>query len=196
MILAKPKKPRFKVARHLGENVYNHPKALKRGVKPHRKQSEYGKQLLEKQKLKAYYGIKERQFRRYIKEAFKSKENPGTVLIQNLEVRLDNIVYRLGFGSTLRQARQMVSHGHIRVNGNKVDVPSYPVKVGDEISLSERARNKDLFRENFQSAPLNLSYLTKDVEALTGRLVSIPDIDEIPINIEVQPIIEFYSRRL
>lgn len=196
MILAKPKKPRFKVARHLGENVYNHPKALKRGVKPRRKQSEYGKQLLEKQKLKAYYGLKERQFRRYVKQAFKSGENPGTVLIQNLEVRLDNIVYRLGFGSTLRQARQMVSHGHIRVNGNKVDVPSYPVKVGDEIGLSQKARNIDLFRENFQSAPLNLSYLTKDVEALTGRLVSIPPVDEIPINVEVLPIIEFYSRRL
>lgn len=194
--MAKPKKPRFKVARHLGENVYNHPKALKRGVKPRRKQSEYGKQLLEKQKLKAYYGLKERQFRRYVKQAFKSGENPGTVLIQNLEVRLDNIVYRLGFGSTLRQARQMVSHGHIRVNGNKVDVPSYPVKVGDEIGLSQMARNIDLFRENFQSAPLNLSYLTKDVEALTGRLVSIPPVDEIPINVEVLPIIEFYSRRL
>ncbi len=194
--MAKPKKPRFKVARHLGENVYNHPKALKRGVKPRRKQSEYGKQLLEKQKLKAYYGLKERQFRRYVKQAFKSGENPGTVLIQNLEVRLDNIVYRLGFGSTLRQARQMVSHGHIRVNGNKVDVPSYPVKVGDEIGLSQKARNIDLFRENFQSAPLNLSYLTKDVEALTGRLVSIPPVDEIPINVEVLPIIEFYSRRL
>lgn len=194
--MAKPKKPRFKVARHLGENVYNHPKALKRGVKPRRKQSEYGKQLLEKQKLKAYYGLKERQFRRYVKQAFKSGENPGTVLIQNLEVRLDNIVYRLGFGSTLRQARQMVSHGHIRVNGNKVDVPSYPVKVGDEIGLSQKARNIDLFRENFQSAPLNLSYLTKDVEALTGRLVSIPPVDEIPINVEVLPIIEFYSRKL
>lgn len=194
--MAKPKKPRFKVARHLGENVYNHPKALKRGVKPRRKQSEFGKQLLEKQKLKAYYGLKERQFRRYVKQAFKSGENPGTVLIQNLEVRLDNIVYRLGFGSTLRQARQMVSHGHIRVNGNKVDVPSYPVKVGDEIGLSQKARNIDLFRENFQSAPLNLSYLTKDVEALTGRLVSIPPVDEIPINVEVLPIIEFYSRRL
>ena len=194
--MAKPKKPRFKVARHLGENVYNHPKALKRGVKVHRKQSEYGKQLLEKQKLKAYYGLKERQFRRYVKEALKTKENPGVVLIQNLELRLDNIVYRLGYGSTLRQARQIVNHGHIRVNGNKVDIPSYLLKVGDEISLSERASNKDLFRENFQSAPLNLSYLTKDVETLKGELVGVPDIDEIPINVEIQPIIEFYSRRL
>ena len=194
--MANPKKPRFKVARHLGANVYNHPKALKRGVKSHRKQSEYGKQLLEKQKLKAYYGLKERQFRRYVKEALKSKENPGVVLIQNLEIRLDNIVYRLGYGSTLRQARQIVSHGHIRVNGSKVDIPSYLLKTGDEISLNKRSRNKDLFRENFQSAPLTLSYLTKDIDALTGQLVSIPHVDEIPINVEVLPIVEFYSRRL
>jgi len=192
--LAKPKKPRFKVARHLGENVYNHPKALKRGVKPHRKQSEYGKQLLEKQKLKAYYGVMERQFRRYVSEALKARENPGIVLIQKLETRLDNIVYRLGYGSTLRQARQIVGHGHIRVNGQKVDIPSYQLKVGDEISLSERAKNKDLFRENFQSISLTLSYLVKDLDTLTGRLVSIPDADEIPINVDMSLIVEFYSR--
>lgn len=194
MVLAKPKKPRFKVARHLGENVYNHPKALKRGVKPHRKQSEYGKQLLEKQKLKAYYGVMERQFRRYVSEALKARENPGIVLIQKLETRLDNIVYRLGYGSTLRQARQIVGHGHIRVNGQKVDIPSYQLKVGDEISLSERAKNKDLFRENFQSISLTLSYLVKDLDTLTGRLVSIPDADEIPINVDMSLIVEFYSR--
>lgn len=192
--MAKPKKPRFKVARHLGENVYNHPKALKRGVKPHRKQSEYGKQLLEKQKLKAYYGVMERQFRRYVSEALKARENPGIVLIQKLETRLDNIVYRLGYGSTLRQARQIVGHGHIRVNGQKVDIPSYQLKVGDEISLSERAKNKDLFRENFQSISLTLSYLVKDLDTLTGRLVSIPDADEIPINVDMSLIVEFYSR--
>ena len=122
--MAKPKKPRFKVARHLGENVYNHPKALKRGIKPHRKQSEYGKQLLEKQKLREYYGLLERQFKRYVREALRSRENPGVVLVQNLERRLDNIVYRVGYGSTLRQARQIVSHGHIRVNDKKVDIPS------------------------------------------------------------------------
>ena len=192
--MAKPKKPRFKVARHLEENVYNHPKALKRGVKPYRKQSEYGKQLLEKQKLKAYYGVMERQFRRYVSEALKARENPGIVLIQKLETRLDNIVYRLGYGSTLRQARQIVGHGHIRVNGQKVDIPSYQLKVGDEISLSERAKNKDLFRENFQSISLTLSYLVKDLDTLTGRLVSIPDADEIPINVDMSLIVEFYSR--
>ena len=192
--MAKPKKPRFKVARHLGENVYNHPKALKRGIKPHRKQSEYGKQLLEKQKLREYYGLLERQFKRYVREALRSGENPGVVLVQNLERRLDNIVYRLGYGSTLRQARQIVSHGHIRVNDKKVDIPSLRLKPGDRISLNERSRNIDLFRDNFQAAPLTLSYLEKDVEALAGSLISIPDIDEIPINVDTTPIIEFYSR--
>lgn len=192
--MAKPKKPRFKVARHLGENVYNHPKALKRGIKPRRKQSEYGKQLLEKQKLREYYGLLERQFKRYVREALRSGENPGVVLVQNLERRLDNIVYRLGYGSTLRQARQIVSHGHIRVNDKKVDIPSLRLKPGDRISLNERSRNIDLFRDNIQAAPLTLSYLEKDVEALAGSLISIPDIDEIPINVDTTPIIEFYSR--
>ncbi len=192
--MAKPKKPRFKVARHLGENVYNHPKALKRGIKPRRKQSEYGKQLLEKQKLREYYGLLERQFKRYVREALRSGENPGVVLVQNLERRLDNIVYRLGYGSTLRQARQIVSHGHIRVNDKKVDIPSLRLKPGDRISLNERSRNIDLFRDNFQAAPLTLSYLEKDVEALAGSLISIPDIDEIPTNVDTTPIIEFYSR--
>ena len=192
--MSKPKKPRFKVARHLGQNVYNHPKALKRGVKPHKKQSEYGKQLLEKQKLKAYYDLRERQFRRYVREALRSRENPGIVLVQNLERRLDNIVYRLGYGSTLRQARQIVSHGHIRVNGQKVDIPSYRLNVGDEINLNERSRNKELFRDNFESAPLTLGYLSKDMDTMIGHLISIPDVEEIPINVDILPIIEFYSR--
>jgi small subunit ribosomal protein S4 len=103
--------PRFKVARHLGVNVFNHPKALNRGAKPHRNLSEYGEQLLEKQKLKAYYGVLEKQFRRYVFDALNSKQKSEEFLIQNLERRLDNIVYRLGFASTLRQARQMVYMG-------------------------------------------------------------------------------------
>lgn len=192
--MSKRKKPRFKVARHLGENVYNHPKALDRGINPHKKQSEYGKQLLEKQKLKAYFDLRERQFSRYAREALRSKENPGIILVQNLERRLDNIVYRLGYGSTLRQARQIVGHGHIRVNGQKVDIPSYRLNAGDEISLNERARNKDLFRDNFESAPLTLDYLTKDLDTMTGQLERIPDINEIPINVDVLSVIEFYSR--
>src|SRR5690554_4924046 len=107
--------PRFKLARRFGVDVFGHPKALRRGVKRH-KHSEYGEQLLEKQKLKAYYGLLEKQFRNYVSKALKSKKKPGEVLIQTLEIRLDNLVYRLGFGSSLRQARQMVVHEHILVN--------------------------------------------------------------------------------
>ncbi|NLJ40564.1 MAG: 30S ribosomal protein S4 [Clostridiales bacterium] len=192
--MAKPKKPRFKVARRLGENVFNHPKALKRGIQSRRKQSEYGKQLLEKQKLKEYYGLMERQFRRYMREAFRSEENPGVVLIQKLERRLDNIVYRLGYGSTLRQSRQIVGHGHILVNGKRTDIPSFVLEPGDEVSLSERLKNKEMFRNNFQSIPLTLGYLEKDTEALTGRLVKMPEIEEIPINVDILSVVEFYSR--
>jgi small subunit ribosomal protein S4 len=125
----------------------------------------------------------------------KSKQNPAEVLVQNLERRLDNIVYRLGFASTLRQARQMAVHGHIQVNGQKVDKPSYRVGVGEEISLREKSRNRGLFKENFRLIPVTLSYLEKNEDAFTGRLVKMPDPDEIPINVDMLPVIEFYSRR-
>jgi small subunit ribosomal protein S4 len=187
--------PRFKVARRLGVNVFNHAKALKRGIKkPHSNLSEYGKQLVEKQKLKAYYGVMEKQFRRYIQEAQRSKDKPGEVLVQNLERRLDNIVYKLSFGSTLRQARQMVTHGHIRVNGKKIDIPSYSVNLGDEISLREKSRKNELFTENFNSLMLGVNYLEKNEEEFSGKMIKIPYIDEIPVDVTVSRIIEFYSR--
>lgn len=132
--------PRFKVARSLGVNVFDHPKALNRGVKPQKKISEYGKQLREKQKLKAYYGVLEKQFKIYVEAAMHSKGNSGEKLVQRLEQRLDNMTYRLGFASTLRQARQMVVHGHILVNGKKVDRPSYKVEVEDTISLKKNQK--------------------------------------------------------
>jgi small subunit ribosomal protein S4 len=136
----------------------------------------------------------EKQFRRYIDDAQKSKDKPGEVLVQNLERRLDNIVYRLGFSSTLRQARQMVTHGHIRVNGRKIDIPSYSVNVGDEISLREKSRKNDMFTENFNSLMLGVNYLEKNVEGFSGELVKLPYADEIPIEVTVSRIIEFYSR--
>ena len=193
--MARKTGPRFKVARHLDENVYGHPKALKRGVKQHRKLSEYGLQLLEKQKLKAYYGILEKQMKRYVERAFKAKGNAGDILVSLLECRLDNIVYRLGFGSTLRQARQMVVHGHIQVNGAKVDKPSFQVKPGDSISLKEKSRSIEMFKENFESFGLAVDYLEKDIESFTGRLLRLPMRDEIPINVKDSLVIEFYSRR-
>jgi small subunit ribosomal protein S4 len=193
--LARRTGPRFKVARHLGENVYGHPKALKRGVKNHRKLSEYGMQLLEKQKLKEYYGVLEKQMTRYVDQAYKAKGNLGDNLVQLLECRLDNIVYRLGFASTLRQARQMVVHGHILVNGSKADRPSMEVKPGDTVSLKEKSRSIEMFKDTFLDSTLNVSYLTKDPEQFSGTLIRKPLREEIPINVKDSLVVEFYSRR-
>ncbi|NLY67536.1 MAG: 30S ribosomal protein S4 [Tissierellia bacterium] len=196
--MAKMMKPRFKECRRLGLNVYGHPKAMKR-AKPgtsraDKKLSEYGRQLLEKQRLRAYYGVMERQFERYVEEAKKSPELTGHALVKILETRLDNMVYRLGFASSIRQARQMVVHGHILVNGRKIDIPSYRVKVGDTISLKEKSRNVDLFRENYLSNLLNTyPYLEKN-EDFSGKLIRMPERDEVPIEIEDQLVIEYYSK--
>ncbi|KNF07075.1 30S ribosomal protein S4 [Gottschalkia purinilytica] len=192
--MARPMGPRFKVARRFGVNVFNHPKALSRGAKSTNKISEYGKQLIEKQKLKAYYGILEKQFKRYVKEAFKSDKNPSEALVSRLERRLDNIVYRIGFASTLRQARQMVVHGHILVNGSKVNIPSYEVLVGDSISLKEKSRKVNLFAESFKDNNTVLSYLEIDKDNFSGKLVKIPERYEVPIEITDSYIVEFYSK--
>ena len=124
--------PRFKQCRRLGVNVCGHPKAMKRAGSPafakRRKPTEYSKQLTEKQKLKAYYGVLEKQLHHYYEKALKSTMMTGDALVIQLETRLDNCVYRIGFGNSIRLARQLVSHGHILVNGKKVDIPSYEVK--------------------------------------------------------------------
>lgn len=186
--------PRFKVARHLGVNVFNHPKALKRGIKTQKKLSEYGEQLMEKQKLKAYYGVLEKQFKRYVFEALNSKQKSEEFLIQNLERRLDNIAYRLGFASTLRQARQMVVHGHILVNGKRIDIPSYKVSVGDTLSLREKSRKNDMFTENFVSTDNYLSYIQKNEDNFSGTLIKLPVKDEVPVDVKYSKILEFYSK--
>ena len=192
--MARPRGPRFKVARRFGVNVCAHPKALKRGATQVRKQSDYGKQLNEKQKLKAYYDMQEKQFANWVEAAMSAKCNAGETLVQRLECRLDNLVYRLGFGSTLRQARQMVVHQHILVNGKRVDRPSYEVKVGDVISLREKSQSIDTFKNNFKESLCNLSYLQKDENNLSGKLVSLPAREEVPIEVTDSLIIEYYSK--
>ena len=192
--LARPRGPRFKVARRFGVNVCAHPKALKRGATQVRKQSDYGKQLNEKQKLKAYYDMQEKQFANWVEAAMSAKGNAGENLVQRLECRLDNLVYRLGFGSTLRQARQMVVHHHILVNGKRVDRPSYEVKVGDVISLREKSQSIDTFKNNFKESLCNLSYLQKDENNLSGKLVALPAREEVPIEVTDSLIIEYYSK--
>ena len=197
--MAKMMGPRFKQCRRLGLNVCGHPKAMDRAgrgtSRADKKISPYGLQLLEKQRLRAYYGVLEKQFRNYVKKAEKSKESTGVALIQMLECRLDNVVYRLGFANSIRQARQMVVHGHILVNGKKVDIPSFAVQVGDEVSLREKSRTNVMFKENFESGALNeYPYLSKDMDKFSGVLTRLPERQEVPIEIDEILIVEFYSK--
>ena len=197
--MAKMMGPRFKQCRGLGLNVCGHPKAMDRAgrgtSRADKKLSPYGLQLLEKQRLRAYYGVLEKQFRNYVKKAEKSKESTGVALIQMLECRLDNVVYRLGFANSIRQARQMVVHGHILVNGKKVDIPSFAVQVGDEVSLREKSRTNVMFKENIESGALNeYPYLSKDMDKFSGVLTRLPERQEVPIEIDEILIVEFYSK--
>ena len=198
--MARPMGPRFKQSRRFGVSIYGHAKELKKGANDNRRLSEYGKQLNEKQKLKAYYGLNEKQMRKYMvratKEARTSDRITGEILVTMIERRLDSMVYRLGFAKSLRQARQMVVHGHIRVNGKKVDIPSYIVSVGDEISLRERSRNLELFKENVESTMVTLPYLSRDDEKMVGKLVEMPERDAVPIDVIDSLVIEFYSKSL
>ena len=197
--MAKMMGPRFKLSRRLGLNVYGHPKAMNRAKKgtsrADKKLTNYGQQLLEKQRLRAYYGVMEKQFVKYVRMAKKSQDQTGHALVKILERRLDNLVYRMGFASSIRQARQMVVHGHILVNGEKVDIPSYLCEVEDTISLKEKSRSVELFKENFQNALLNtLPYIQKDEDSFSARLIKMPERDEVPIEIDDQLVVEYYSK--
>lgn len=197
--MAKMMGARFKQCRRLGLNVCGHPKAMDRATRgtsrADKKLSPYGLQLLEKQRLRAYYGVLERQFSNYVKKAMKSQGETGTVLVQLLECRLDNLVYRLGLASSIRQARQMVVHGHILVNGNKVDRPSYGVSVGEKISLREKSKKNSMFIDSFQqNANSQYSYLSKDLDDVSGTLTKIPERNEVPIEINDILVVEYYSK--
>ena len=191
--------PRFKQSRSLGLNVCGHPKAMKR-AKPgtsraDKKLSTYGTQLLEKQRLRAYYGVLEKQFKRYVLTAQKRPGQTGEELVKILETRIDNLVYRMGLATSIRQARQMVVHGHVRLNGLKVDIPSHPVNPGDTLALSEKSKAISLFTDNFnQSALTQYPYISKDVDAYAATLTRLPERHEIPIEINDHLIVEYYSR--
>lgn len=197
--MATRREPRFKLCRRLGVNVSGHPKAMNRQVKLKggrgtKKMSDYGLQLLEKQKIKAYYGVLERQFVRYYKNATQSSDVTGHALLKSLECRLDNIVYRLGIGRSIRQARQLVNHGHIQVNGKKVDIPSYGLKANDVVAVREKSRKNPLILDNYQEARgLGVPYVEKTDE-LSGKLVRIPSREEIPIDVNEILVIELYSK--
>ena len=197
--MAKMMGPRFKQCRRLGLNVCGHPKAMDRATRgtsrADKKLSPYGMQLLEKQRLKAYYGVLEKQFSNYVKKAMKSGEATGTALVQLLECRLDNLVYRLGLASSIRQARQMVVHGHILVDGKKIDRPSYGVSVGEVISLREKSQKNTMFKDSFQqNANSQYSYLSKNLENFSGTLTKVPERMEVPIEINDILVVEYYSK--
>lgn len=191
--------PRFKECRRLGVNVCGHPKAMNRAGAPafnkRRKVSEYGLQLTEKQKVKAYYGILEKQMLRYYRAAEKAAGKTGDALLQSLECRLDNVVYRIGFANSIRLARQQVTHGHILVNGKKQSIPSYAIHPGDVITLREKSRKNELFRSNFiDGRGFAVPYLERDFEQFSGTLTRVPEREEIPVEINDQLVVEYYSR--
>ena len=197
--MATRRSPRFKECRRLGVNVCGHPKAMERAnsaaFAKKKKVSEYGLQLMEKQKVKAYYGILEKQMRKYFESAVKSKENTGEALLVALECRFDNLVYRMGFANSIRQARQMVSHGHFTIDGKKVNIPSFAVKVGQTIALSEKALKSTAIKSIFlEGKGLKLDYIEKNLDGFCGKLIRLPLRSEIPVEIKENLVIEYYSK--
>ena len=159
------------------------------------KKSEYALQLTEKQKVKFIYGVLEKQFRSYYEKAARMKGNTGDELMTLLERRLDNVVYRLGLAKTRRMARQVVGHGHIRVNGKKVDIPSYSVKVGDVITLRPTSAEKEMFKALREgTSVLTPKWLTFDAPNLTGTVNALPAREDIDLQLQENMIVAFYSR--
>ena len=160
------------------------------------KLSEYGTQLREKQKTKSYYGVGEKQFRKYFEMASNKKGITGDNLLQILESRLDNVVYRLGYGSSRAQARQLVNHGHFDVIGKKVDIASYLVKPGDVISVREIKKDSSIVKENLEvnAAKPVPEWLEKDADKLSGKVVRLANREDIDLPIEEHLIVELYSK--
>ena len=195
--------PSWKVSRRLGISLSGTGKELARrpykpgqhGPNSRGKVSEYGMQLTEKQKLRHMYGMNERQFRTLFIKASKIKEGKhGVNFMVLLEQRLDNVVYRLGLATTRRQARQLVNHGHIEVDGGRVDIPSYSLKPGQVITVREKSQNLDIIKESVEINNFVPEYLDFDVDNLKGTFVRFPERSELPAEINEQLIVEYYSR--
>ncbi len=161
-----------------------------------RKPSEYGKQLIEKQKLRHMYDVNERQFRRLFMIALGSSEVTGYAFMKLLESRLDNLVFRMGFARTRRGARQLVNHGHIEVNGKKVDIPSYLCSVSDVIAVRENSRTLKVIKESLDSLATKVGWVEVDAEKLSGKFVRDVDRKELPQDIVESQIVEYYNRKL
>lgn len=195
--------PKSKIARKFGEPIFGEDKALeKRNYPPGQhgssrrrgKQSEYALQLKEKQKAKYSYGILERQFRNLFEKAQSSKGITGEVLLQLCEARLDNVVFRLGISPSRRGARQLVSHRHITVNGEIVNIPSYSLNPGDVVGVREKSKSLVAIENALATKSNVYEWLTWNSEVLEGRFVSVPERIQIPENINEQFIVELYSK--
>jgi len=196
--------PKSKIARKFGEPIYGADKYLDRknfppgqhGInKKRKKTSEYGVQLAEKQKTKYTYGVLERQFRNTFEKASRSKGVKGEVLLQLLESRLDNVVYRLGISPSRAGARQLVSHKHITINGSVVNVPSCQVKPGDIVGVREKSKSLEIITESLASRKYSkLPWLEWDDSLMAGKFMSVPERSDIPENIKEQLIVELYSK--
>ena len=159
-----------------------------------KKISEYGIQLREKQKVRRAYGMLEKQFRNYYEKAAASKESTGFALLKMLELRLDNVIYRVGLGVSRAESRQIVNHGHITVNGKKVNIPSYQVKVGDVIAVKESKQALEMFA-SLKGLKVNTpKWLEFDTNSLTGKVLALPEREDIDLNIQEHLIVEYYSR--
>lgn len=199
--------PAVKISRREGVNLTETPKVQRymekhpyppgqHGQRRRRKPSDYGVRLREKQKLRFLYNMSEKQFRNLFDEAAKQEGSTGTVFLQLLESRLDNVVYRLGIAYTRRQARQFVAHGHILVNGKRVDVPSYRLRPGDEIEVAARARKNPFIHANIEDrrrGQLN-PWLEFDAEKMKGKFLHRPAREDIMVPVNELQVIEYYSR--
>lgn len=196
--------PTTKIARKFGEPIYgfdkyfekkNYPPGQHGSMKGKRKSSEYGAQLKEKQKAKYTYGVLERQFSNLFEKAERSKGVTGEVLLQLLESRLDNVVFRLGIAPTRRSARQLVNHGHIVVNGDVVNIPSYQVKQGDVVGVRERSKALEVIVNSTASSKQSrYSWMEWDAASMSGKFLNVPERADIPENINEQSIVELYSK--
>ena len=194
--------PSYKQARRVGFSISETGKELARrpygpgqhGQDRKGKLSNYGVQLKEKQKVRFMYGLNERQFRKTFEEAGKLQGIHGDNFLKLLESRLDNLVYRLGFANTRRAARQLVNHGHITVNGNKVDIPSFRVKVGSTIGLKENSKSHKAVLASLENVSKRVEYVTYDANKMEGKFVRLPERSELNIDIDEALIVEFYNR--
>ena len=195
--------PKSKIARKFGEAIFGDDKAFeKRNYPPGQhgnnrrrgKKSEYAIQLAEKQKAKYTYGILEKQFRNMFKRATAAPGITGEVLLQLAESRLDNVVYRMGIAPSRSAARQLVGHRHITVNGEKVNIPSYQLKAGDVVGVREKSKSLETISNSLDNARHVYEWITWNGEKMEGTFVSVPQMIQIPENINVQSIVELYSK--